>query len=56
MRAPVFARCEECLHASMQRAASACGLCGGATREEAAPADVFSGWRCDCYHCVSTPC
>ena len=49
-----FARCNECGHEGVQRAA--CGLCGGTTVAAEAPADVFSGWRCKCYHCISTPC
>ena len=49
-----FARCGGCGHAGVQRAA--CGLCGGVTHPEPAPGDLFTGWRCQCYHCVATPC
>ncbi|HVM44550.1 MAG TPA: hypothetical protein VM582_01345 [Candidatus Thermoplasmatota archaeon] len=54
MPARAFASCTECAHAGVQRAT--CGLCGGATVAQEPPADLFNGWRCACYHCVSTPC
>jgi len=54
--ARAFARCAECRHAAVMRADAACGLCGAATAAEDAPADLFTAWRCDCYHCTSTPC
>lgn len=51
-----FARCTVCTHASVLRPGAACLLCGGATREEPAPAELFTSWRCGCYQCAWTPC
>lgn len=51
-----FARCSACRHATVLRAGASCLLCGGSTAPEAPPADLFTAWRCACYHCVSTPC
>ena len=54
--ARAFARCSECGHAGVMRVASACGLCGGPIAVQRPPTDLFTAWRCDCYHCASTPC
>jgi len=51
----VFARCTVCTHAALTRA-SACAMCGGEARAEAPPADLYTGWRCECYQCQGTPC
>ena len=52
----VFARCTVCTHASMYRPGTPCRMCEGEVVAVPAPADLWSGWRCSCYHCVLTLC
>lgn len=51
-----FARCKTCTHASVYKPGDPCRLCGGEVAAQDAPADLWSGWRCSCFHCVMTLC
>jgi len=56
IRARFFGRCTVCTHAAVVREGAACAMCGSTVAAAAAPPDLFSGWRCGCYQCTSTPC